>query len=319
MYFKYIVNSFFKDVKQYSDFNFMDLMSPEENVLTDKYYFFDAVLQFDERFRKRMAYKSYEDREDPFICAMWNMSIMSPITEQSRQFQSFKTSMNTGTAEEFTIKNVQCTFNVVWVSNDPEYLMSFEEYFMVSYDRSITLDTTYEVPVTYQDMGSVSEINQILKTFKVEGEYHFVTIGDTVSIFNSLNNNGSYLITNVLISGGNTTLTTSNSIPSPVVDGTAVKNNGVWELDAKAYLTNIAFSEFNKLEPLDRGEMTFLTSTMDLQYPILMNKTRTNNGGTGGLPKKIIKHIHYKTKTVADVSNVTASDMTTPYEEIIIE
>ena len=316
MYYKYAVDGFFKDVET-SGFNFLKLMNPEDNVITDKYYFFDPNLQFDERFHKRLSYKTYEDREEPFICAMWNMSVMTATPEQPRQFKGFITNTSAGVAEKMTVKHVECTTNICWISNDPEYLLSFEEYFMVSYDRSVTLNPVYKIPVTYQSMGDVIEVNQLLKTFKILGEFPFLQAGNKISIFQSLNNNGKYTVTQVSIVGGDTTVTVSESIPSSIVDGIAVKNNGILEVTASVFYKGIEFSEFNKLEPTGRGEITFLTSTMSIQYPIVMNKTRTS-GDSGGAGS-IIKEIHYKTKAVADPKGAISANMIQPYEEIIIE
>lgn len=318
MYFKYAIDGFFKDVEDHSGFNFIKLMNPEDNVLTDKYYFFDPNLQFDERFHKRLAYKTYEDREEPFICAMWNMNVLNTATpQQPRQFKGYVTNINAGVAEKLTVKNVECATNICWISNDPEYLLSFEEYFAVSYDRSVSLNSTYKIPVTYQSMGDVIGVDQVNKKFTLLGEFPFLVVGNKISIFQSTGNNGVYTVVGVLIVSGDTVVTVNESIPDSVVDGVSVKKDGILEVQATIFYNNIEFSEFNKLEPTGRGEITFLTNTMNVQYPVVMNRTRTS-GDSGGAGN-IIKEIHYKTKAVSDAKGANAGSMIAPFEEIIIE
>lgn len=304
----YPIINIFEDIKIKSGFDFLEFPS-----LGNKYYFFDPDLTFEPRLYKHLSYFQYETREDPFICAMWNRGALNATPEQPRQFTGYINS-SLGYADKFTVKNVQCQLNLVFVSNDPNYLTAFEEFFIINYDRSITLTTSYQIPVNFKELGNITSINQGTKTFTVAGDHSYLNSGDSLSILESTGNDGDYTISSINVAGGFTDISVSENIPDSTIDGVIVKNGYLQDIEAEVFFNGIEFSDLNKLDTGSRGELTFLLVTMNIQYPVILNSNYTGNIETGSY--KLIKHIHLKTKAVNSLLN---PQMIQPYDEIIIE
>lgn len=310
MFIGYAINQFFQDVQtKISSSNY--LVFPDIN----KYYFYDPNLTFERRLDKRLDYFDYSDRGNPFIAAMWNRSALTTLAEQARKMQAVLTSDILGTGNLYNVKNVKCQVNVCFVSNDPEYLTTFEELFVLNYDRSVSIVTDYQIPVTFLDLGSVVSVNQTTNSFVFQGQNSNLKTGSTVVIFNSANNNGSYAVTSVIVNNGNTSVTVTQSIPSSTVDGELSLYNTTTTIPVTLYFSDIELTQLNKLDTDSRGELTFLLASMNVQYPVIQNVTLGGAGGSGS----IIKQIDFDTKTVGEINNITTSSMTEPYDEIIIE
>ena len=305
----YPIINIFEDIKIKSGFDFLEFP-----MLGNKYYFFDPELTFEPRLYKHLSYFQYETREDPFICAMWNRGALNATPEQPRQFTGYINS-SLGYADKFTVKNVQCQLNLVFVSNDPNYLTAFEEFFIINYDRSITLKTTYKVPVNFKELGNITSVNQGTKTFTIEGEYSYLNSGDSLSILESTGNNGDYTVVSKTVSSGFTNIIVSENIPNSVADGVMVKNGYLEEIEADVFFNGIEFSGLDKLETGSRGELTFLLVTMNIQYPVILNSNYTGSISGGG-SYKLIKHINLKTKAVKSLVN---PQMIQPYAEMSID
>jgi hypothetical protein len=308
MYLQFAVYSLMDSFLSLGDFNFLDLPN-DSNHPTGKYYLYDPELNFDERLHKRLAYLNYDSMENDILCAMWNVGALSPLPEQPRTFQAVNRNSEAGVSDKLLLKHVESPINVVFVSNNPYHLVNFQESMIVSYDRRKTLYPTYRIPVNYQNVGRILDIDSVNKRITTVGNIDFLSIGNTITIFNSTNNDGEYAITNVVPGINETVLTVQQNINS-IVDGDIVKNNGTIELTSTVHLKDIEVVELNKLDTTSKGELTFLTVKLNMSYPIVLQ-----DGGGGS--RKIIKHIYLKTKPVIEI--VQGLVMEQPYDEIIIE
>jgi hypothetical protein len=315
MYLKIAVHSIFEEIKNNLDFTYLNLPG-QDNTDTEKYYIYDPALNFDERLHKRLAYLEYEDREEPFICAMWNMSTVNAITEQSRKFKGYLTDEESGIATGYLAKFLRTQLNLCFVSNDPDLLVDFEEQFATVYDRSFTLKPIYEIPLNYQSLGNITGVDITLKTFIVTGNQNFISVGDNISVFNSNLNDGNYTVSNVAFTTTDTIVTVTENIPSNSISGVIVKKGGTAFVQSSIYYSGIEFSQIDKLDTTSRGELTFLTVSMSVDYPVL--SLIPNDSGSNPFGK-IIKFIHFRTKTINEPQKAVTSDMILPYDETIIQ
>lgn len=314
MYLRAAVNSLFEAVRDNLDFEYLNLPG-QDSTITDKYYIYDPALNFDDRLHKRLAYLNYEDREEPFICAMWNMSAVNAITEQSRKFKGYVTDQQSGISSAYWAKFLRTQVNLCFVSNDPDLLVEFEEQFATIFDRSVTLKPIYQIPLAYQSLGVITGVDIVNKIFTVAGNQNFVTVGNSLSVFGSTGNDGIYTVSGISFTVNDTLITVSQNIPSGSSGGTLLKHNGIASLTSSIYYHDIEFNQIDKLDTTSRGEITFLTISMNVDYPVLSLITNPDSNPYG----KVIKYIHFRTKGVADAENATASDMVPPYDEIVIE
>lgn len=305
MYLNFAVNKFMKDIQD--NINFEYLIFPDIN----KYYFYDPELAFERRLQKRLVYLKYEDREDAFICAMWNRGVIETLAEQPRKLEAILKNSNLGSGDLYSVKNVKCQLNFCFVSNDPDYLTSFEEFFVLNYDRSISMKADYKIPVSERELGNIISIDNTNKSFRFSGHVDFLKVGDKIRVVNSSSNNGDYTVNNITIDGEDTDVSVNEDIVSSVIDGVLAKVNSEQVLPVSIYFSDIQASQLNKLVTDSRGELTFLLVSAIVQYPVIQNIT-----GVGEGSGKIIKHIHLRTKSVVDPRN---SSMILPYEETIIE
>ena len=162
MFLRYAIRGFMDRVKNQTGLNFLNLPD-QDNEMTPYYYFYDPQLTFEPRLQKRLSYLDYENRGDSFICAMWARTSINPVTEQSRQFEAQSSNPTLGVGDKFQVKHVKCQVSVVFVSNDPEYLTTFEELLVMDYDRRLTLNIDYPLPVNILELGIISSINQTKK------------------------------------------------------------------------------------------------------------------------------------------------------------
>jgi hypothetical protein len=314
MYLNYAINTLMQNIQTKISLEHY-LVFPDIN----KYYFYDPTLQFEPRLYKRLSYFNYEDREDPFICAMWSRGVLDTLSEQARKFQGTLVNTNVGTGDLFNVKNVKCQLNLCFVSNDPEYITSFEESFILNYDRSISIQTSYSIPVTHRELGNIINLNQSVKTFTFQGQVDFLIVEDTVTVINSSSNNNNYTVTAITLDNlGNTVVSVLETIPSSIIDGQLTKYNATVDVPVTLYFSDIKLDQLDKLETGQRGELVFLLASMYIQYPVVQNVT-LENGGNGNGSDKIIEHIYLRTKTVSNASIQVASDMVLPYDETIIE
>lgn len=290
-YLTYPVRKIFEDIEDKSGFDFLNF--PD---IGNKYYFFDPNLTFETRLHKRLSYLNYETREEPFICSMWNRGALNTIPEQARQFKARMSSSVAGASDSFTIKNVKCQLNLVFVSNDPDYLTSFEEFFIIKYDRSITLESTYKVPFNFKEIGNISNVNQGTKTFTVGGNVDYLVSGDSLTLLDSTGNDGDYTVSSIDINLKE--IVVNEVIPDSTADGILVKNGFLEDIPANIFFDGIEFSDLNKLDTDSRGELVFLLVTMNIQYPVVLNDNYVGNILSSN---KLIKHIQFKTKEVKTI------------------
>lgn len=301
MYYKYALNTFMKNIKDQSGFSFLNF--PDIN----KYYFYEPSFQFEDRLYKRLSAMNYEDRGDSFICAMFNRSPLNSTPEQARQFKATSIKSNIG-GDSYVVKHVKCQTNICWVSNDPEYLTDFEEYFALNYDRSLSYTTKYPIPTNYQSIGDIVNVDTINKRFIIDGEYTLLT-GNKIFVVDSSLNNGEYHVVSSNIISGQTIITIIENIPSNLVEGHIYKYDGIDETDVTIFISDIEINEINKLDTQSRGELIFLVCSFNIQYPVILHKSSSG----------IIKHINFKVKCVPEAKKAKASDMIQPYDEFVIE
>lgn len=312
MYLNFVLNQLMKNIE--------DNISLDYLIFSDinKYYFYDPELSFEPRLHKRLALMNYEDREDPFICAMWSRSTLGMISEQSRKFVGKSINPLTGTGDVYEVKNVKCQLNLCFVSNDPEYITTFEEYFTINYDRSLVMKTNYKIPVTHRLMGSLISIDVTNKIFSISDSHLEAQAGDTLEILNSTGNDGKYTVSSINYDSvsNSTSVTVNENINSNIVDGELTLLNSYIVQPATIYFDGIEITQLDKLDTTSHGELVFLLVSLQAQYPVLQNITAKNSGGNGS--DKIIKHIHFRTKEFYS-NSPTSEDMVEPYDETIIE
>ena len=319
MFLELAVRNFMDTVKTKVALDYLNLPN-QNNEMTNYYYFYDQSLNFEKRLQKRLAYLNYEDREEPFICAMWARSPLFPISEQSRQFQSQSISQNIGKGDTYLSKFAKCNLSVVFVSNDPEYLMTFEEYFTTSFDRKLSVKGEYVFPVSYEELGTIQSIDKTNKKISVQGNViddSYMKVGGVLRIFNSTSNDGNYTVTDMEYINPNTVFTVSEDINSNTAEGELTYKDGKATTEAYFYFNNIELASADKLDIDSRDNMMFLQINLEVQYPILQITTSSTQEGTD--KGNIINKIIFKEKNIADIMNSTELTMTQPYEEIDIQ
>jgi hypothetical protein len=82
-----------------------------------------------------------------WIAMLWNRDTLQIPDKKARRFCASDKDLNTLLGQVYEGVWRQVPFTVVFLSNDPNYLISFEEMFAIKFDRSITLDCTYPEPL----------------------------------------------------------------------------------------------------------------------------------------------------------------------------
>ena len=318
MFLKYVIRGFMNDIEDKINMNFLNLPD-EDNEQTGYFYFYDPLLSFEDRLQKRLSYLDYDTRANSFLCAMWARSSINPLPEQPRQFIGTNVSPNLGLGDMYKVKNVKCQVNLVFVSNDPEYITTFEELFVLNYDRRVAISIDYPIPVDILELGVISLIDETQNMFQISNivDIENMPIGSKLKVFQSTGNNGEYTLTKVVLDNNNhtTQFYVSETIPSNIPDGTITQKDGIQIRKAIVQYSDLEVTDMNKLEATNRGEVTFVQASMSIQYPVLKNITPTGTYGTGA----IIKEIHFKEKSVTNPNGATSNDMIEPYTEIVIE
>jgi len=309
MFYKFAVQRFLNDMKLNSGFNFLSF--PD---IGNKHYFYNINFSFEDKVYKRLAQFIYEDRGEPFIFAMYNRGVLNATPTQPRQFKASHKNTSAGVADLYTVKNVQAQTNICWISNDPSYLMEFEEYFLVAFDRTKSYQTTYEVPTDYLDLGVILGIDQASKKFTINGAFS-LEAEDSVLVLDSVGNNGTYTVVSSSVVLDTTEITVQETINSNVVGGSTVKQNAIVQIPATIFLKDIESNQFENYNDQTRGELTFLVTSFNLEYPVI--KKENASGGLSGMANsKLIRHISLKVKSTDIVENMS---MTLPYDEINID
>lgn len=301
MFYKFAVQRFFNIIKDDSGFNFLEF--PD---LGNKSYFYNMSFSFEDKAYKRLSQFVYEDRGEPFIFAMYNRGNLSAVPTQPRQFKASHRNIAAASADLYTVKNVQAQTNICWISNDPSYLMEFEEYLLLGYDRTKSYTATYQIPTDYLNLGNITAIDQPNKKLTIIGEFSLVS-GNSILISNSTGNDGAYDVVSSSIVSGNTEIVVSQNVLSSISDGLAIKQNALMEMDSTIFLKDIESNSFSNFNDQSRGELTYLVTSFNMEYPVIKKET----SGAG----KLIKHISLKVKVQPDM---TTLDMIQPYDEINI-
>jgi len=309
MFYQFAVQRFFIDMKVNSGFNFLEF--PD---IGNKHYFYNINFSFEDKVYKRLSQFVYEDRGEPFIFAMYNRGVLNAVPTQPRQFKASHRNVGALSADLYTVKNVQAQTNICWVSNDPTYLMEFEEYFLMAYDRTKHYQTTYQVPTDYLDLDTVIGVDQGLKKFTLNAEFTLEPL-NSLLLINSTGNNGSYTVVSSIIVAGTTEIIVQESINSAIADGIMIKQNTIMEVPATIFLKDIESNQFENYNDQSRGEICFLVNSFNLEYPVI-KKENASGGPSGIASSKLIKHISLKIKNVPDMGNLI---MNQPYEEINID
>ncbi len=149
MFLSYAVEKFLDNFEVETGFNFLRFAEDHKH----SYYFFDPGLNFDTRLRERLAKLKFADKQDDWIIVMYNRSQMSQLSVQSRQFPVVYKKISNATGHKYHSKFQSCQLDVVFFSNNPYYLESFEEVAVIKYDRSYMFEALYTIPV-----GDSSEV-----------------------------------------------------------------------------------------------------------------------------------------------------------------
>lgn len=309
MFYQFAVQRFFIDMKANSGFHFLEF--PD---IGNKHFFYNINFSFEDKVYKRLSQFVYEDRGEPFIFAMYNRGVLNAVPTQPRQFKASHRNVGALSADLYTVKNVQAQTNICWVSNDPTYLMQFEEYFLMAYDRTKSYQTTYQVPTDYLDLDTVIAVNQGLKKFTLNAEFTLEP-QNSLLLINSTGNNGSYTVVSSSIVSGTTEVIVQEVINSSIADGLMVKQNTIMQVPATIFLKDIESSQFANYNDQSRGEICFLVNSFNLEYPVI-KKENASGGPSGTASSKLIKHISLKIKDSPDMGNLI---MSSPYEEINID
>ena len=304
MFYKFAAHRFFVDIKANSGFRFLEF--PD---IGNKSYFYNINFSFEDKAYKRLAQFVYEDRGEPYIFAMYNRGVLSAVPTQARQFKAARKNLGAGAADLYTVKNVTAQTNVCWISNDPQYLMEFEEYFLIAYDRTKHYQATYEIPTDYLDLGAVTVVDQGNKKFTLNGAFTLAT-DNSLLLVNSTGNNGSYTVVSSIIVGATTEVTVHETINSPIADGSMIKQNAIMQLPATIFLKDIESNQFENFNDQTRGELTFLVTSFNLEYPVVRKESPVDGNN------KLIKHISLKIKASGTLEDL---DMSTPYDEINVD
>lgn len=299
MFYKFALKQFMDNIETGSDFEFLKFQP------VNRYYFFEPSFQFEDKLYKRLADMDYENREDSFICAMYNRSPLNAIPIQARQFRAVGLKPDIG-SDTYQVKNAKCQTNVCFVSNDYEYLTTFEEYFLVNYDRTKSYDTTYKIPTDYELLGNTVGVDTLNKKFTLSGTSPLLVAGDKLFVTNSTANDEEYTVVSVNSIMGGYEITVAETIPSGIPDGKIFKYKGMQELPVKIFLSDIEINQIDKLDTQSRGSLVFLVVSFNIEYPIILSK-----GGAS-----IIKQIILKTKAVSTLQGAVMSE---PFNETIIE
>ena len=99
-------------------------------------YLYDPNLSFDWRFHQRISKIKYADRSEPWISIIFNTGEVKTLTNViSSTYDQIKTIRSEGMFYELPIRRVLTPINMVFVSNDIDYLNAFLQTLAFYFDR----------------------------------------------------------------------------------------------------------------------------------------------------------------------------------------
>lgn len=113
-------------------------------------YLYDPDLSFDWRFYQRLSRIKYSDRKEPWVTLMFNTGEVRTLTNVlSNTFDQIKTVKSEGVFYEIPVRRVLTPINLVFMSDNIDYLYSFLQALSFYLDR-IT-QYCYTIVLKYSD------------------------------------------------------------------------------------------------------------------------------------------------------------------------
>ena len=129
-------------------------------------YLYDPALDFSWRFHQRLANIQYSDRSNNWVSLMFNTSEATPHTQVGSLVQRSHERTPEGSFEVFSRK-VSVPVNLVFISNDKNYLYGFVENISFYFDRLINFKYNQTIKYSptytqnYEQSGLVTDIKQV--------------------------------------------------------------------------------------------------------------------------------------------------------------
>lgn len=113
-------------------------------------YLYDPDLSFNFRFYQRLAKIKYDDRKEPWISIMYNTGEVRPLTDVlSHVYDQIRIAKRTDTFYDTKIRRVVTPVNLVFISNDIDYLYSYLQKLSFYFDRITQYN--YQQRIQYSD------------------------------------------------------------------------------------------------------------------------------------------------------------------------
>ena len=130
-------------------------------------YLFDPNLTFGFRFHQRIAKIKYEDRKQPWVTIMFNTGEVRPLTNVlSTINEQIRIQKRTDDFYDVSVRKVLTPVNLVFISNDIDYLYSYLQKLSFYFDRITQYDYQQRIQypnghvTTYPLVGMAKDIIQ---------------------------------------------------------------------------------------------------------------------------------------------------------------
>ena len=107
--------------------------------ILDPYFFDPNPSDWGIRLHDRLAKIEFADRKDDWMITVFARSAQEPLSVLPRKQKFIDRDVVDGTVQNYITKFTSCSVELGFVSNSPDFIENFEEYLLLSYDRSKTI------------------------------------------------------------------------------------------------------------------------------------------------------------------------------------